>query len=59
MSLIHSQAWQKTIKLLKKDRIDLVEQLIQNDSDILRGKIQQIDDILDRYPGELSTKEED
>lgn len=59
MSFTLTSTWIKIKKQLVEDRHDLVEQLIrsagQQESDILRGKIQQIDDILDGYPTRLST----
>lgn len=58
MNLNNSSAWQAVTKQLKADRADLVEQLIktadQRDTDMLRGKIQQIDDICEGYPLRLS-----
>jgi len=60
---IHSPAWLKLKKHLAEDRADLVNQLINqrghDESMITRGRIQMIDDILERYPQTLGDKEED
>lgn len=60
---IHSPAWLKLKKQLAEDRADLVSQLIQSQShdhsNVLRGRIQMIDEILERYPVTLGDKEED
>lgn len=60
---IHSPAWLKLKKQLAEDRADLVSQLIQSQShdhsNVLRGRIQMIDEILERYPVALGDKEED
>jgi len=63
MSFVTTSTWVKIKKQLVDDRHDLVEQLIQSNtekqSDQLRGKIQQIDDILDGYPARLTQTESD
>lgn len=63
MSFVTTSTWLKIKKQLEADRKDLVEQLIQSNtekqSDQLRGKIQQIDDILDGYPARLTQTESD
>lgn len=60
---IHSPAWLKIKKQLAEDRADLVNQLInQRDHDeslVTRGRIQMIDEMLERYPITLGDKEED
>ena len=60
---IHSPAWLKLKKQLADDRADLVNQLINqrghDESNVLRGRIQMIDEILERYPVTLGDKEED
>ncbi len=62
MNLETSSVWVKIKTQLKQDRNDLVEQLIQpttlQNTDILRGKIQQIDDILDGYQYRLANNKE-
>lgn len=59
----HSPAWLKLKKQLAEDRADLVNQLINqrghDESLITRGRIQMIDEILERYPVTLGDKEED
>ena len=61
-ALIHSPAWLKTKVLLKSDRDDLLRDLVMakghDESNLIRGRIQQIDDILERYPIEFGTKTE-
>lgn len=63
MSFVTTSTWVKIKKQLVDDRHDLVEQLIQSNtekqSDQLRGKIKQIDDILDGYPARLTQTESD
>lgn len=63
IAFIHSPAWLKVKRQLLLDRDDLVEQLItQQDHDTsqkLRGKIEQIDEIIARYPTELGQREDD
>ena len=63
MSFVTTSTWIKVKKQLREDRQDLVEQLIQSkiekEADQLRGKIQQIDDILDGYPARLTQTESD
>lgn len=60
---IHSPAWLKLKKQLADDRADLVNQLINqrghDESMVTRGRIQMIDEILERYPVTLGDKEED
>lgn len=60
---IHSVAWRKMKKKLTADRDDLVTQLVnQRDHDssmLLRGKITQIDEILERFPQMLGTDEDE
>lgn len=50
----HSNVWKRIVKQLNKDRLDLLEQLItlseQRDTEQVRGRIKQIDDILEQYP---------
>lgn len=61
-ALIHSPAWLKTRTLLKSDRDDFMRDLVMakshDESNIIRGRIQQIDDILERYPIEFGNKTE-
>lgn len=61
MSFVTTSTWIKIKKQLEADRKDLVEQLIQplaeKQTDLLRGKIQQLDDILDGYPTRLTQTE--
>lgn len=63
MSFVTTSTWIKIKKQLEADRKDLVEQLIQplaeKQTDLLRGKIQQLDDILDGYPTRLTQTESD
>lgn len=63
MSFVTTSTWIKIKKQLVEDRHDLVEQLIQSniekEADKLRGKIQQIDDILEGYPARLTQTESD
>lgn len=63
MSFVTTSTWIKIKKQLEADRKDLVEQLIQplseKQTDLLRGKIQQLDDILDGYPARLTQTESD
>lgn len=63
ITFVHSSAWLKVKRQLLLDRGDLVEQLIaQADHDAsqkVRGKIEQIDEILARYPVELGQREDD
>lgn len=60
---IHSVAWRKMKNKLTADRSDLVTQLVnQRDHDnsmLLRGKITQIDEILERFPQMLGTDEDE
>ena len=56
MSFQQSLAWRKISKFLVEERQDLVESLIQKNDDITRGKIQIIDELLDRFSSE--TEEE-
>lgn len=60
---IHSPAWTKLKKQLSDDRADLVNQLINqrghDESMITRGRIQMIDDILERYPVTLGNTDEE
>ena len=57
MSLLNSGTWKRITAQLASDRADLVEQLIKNadqrETDNLRGKIQQLDDIIETYPERL------
>jgi len=61
MSLLNSNAWKRVIKQLKKDRADLLEQLVQpleqRQTDTLRGRIQQIDDIIECYPSQIKNND--
>lgn len=63
MSFATTSTWIRIKKQLEEDRKDLVEQLIQplaeKQTDLLRGKIQQLDDILDGYPTRLTQTESD
>lgn len=63
MSFVTTSTWIKIKKQLEADRKDLVDQLIQSniekEADKLRGKIQQIDDILEGYPARLTQTESD
>lgn len=63
IAFVHSSAWLKVKRQLLLDRGDLVEQLIRlNEHDAsqkVRGKIEQIDEILARYPVELGQREDD
>lgn len=58
-NLLYSAAWRKMKKLLDDDRQDLVTQLINqrshDESMELRGRIKQIDQILERFPQTLGT----
>lgn len=60
---IHSPAWLKLKKQLADDKADYTNQLIHcqthDQSNVLRGRIQMIDEILERYPVTLGDKEED
>lgn len=62
-NLLYSAAWRKMKKLLDDDRQDLVTQLINqrghDESMALRGRIAQIDQILERFPQALGTDDED
>lgn len=58
VAFIHSTAWTRIQKQLKQDRDDYLNQLVNHqpeyDTAILRGRIQMIDEILERYPTECS-----
>lgn len=58
VAFIHSTAWARMVKKLKQDREDHLNQLVLNQPEyetaILRGRIQMIDEILDRYPTECA-----
>ena len=58
VAFIHSTAWNRITKHLKSDRQDYLDSLVNQqpelDTAILRGRIQMIDDILERYPTECS-----
>lgn len=62
-NLLYSAAWRKMKKLLDDDRQDLVTQLINqrshDESMELRGRIKQIDQILERFPQVLGTDDND
>lgn len=57
MSLLNSNVWRRIVKQLQKDRADLLEELTQpldlRATDRLRGRIQQIDDIIECYPSQI------
>lgn len=58
MFSITSDSWKAIVSLLNKDRAALLESLVR-DSDqthtaTLRGKVAQIDEILNTYPKQLS-----
>jgi hypothetical protein len=63
MNVLHSAAWAKLKRQMLKDREDLVNQLIHCDShdksNTLRGRIQMLDEILERYPIQMGSTEED
>ena len=56
-------AWKKLTKQLKQDRTELVDQLIlitdEKAADRLRGKIMQIDDIIESYPLQIAQASSD
>lgn len=58
VAFIHSTAWARMVKLLKQDRDDYLDQLVLNQPEyetaILRGRIQMINEILERYPAECA-----
>lgn len=62
VAFIHSTAWQRVKKQLKADRQDYLDQLVNNQPELetalLRGRLQMIDEILERYPSECSESEE-
>ena len=63
MNIVHTGAWIKLIKLLKSDKADLLERLVRDQSESetanLRGRIQQIDDILEAYPQRMQDEQEE
>ena len=62
VAFIHSTAWQRVKKQLKADRQDYLNQLVNNQPELetalLRGRLQIIDELLDRYPSECSERED-
>ena len=62
VAFIHSTAWQRVKKQLKADRQDYLNQLVNNQPELetalLRGRLQMIDEILERYPSECSERED-
>lgn len=63
MAFQYQNAWYAIKAKLENDRTDLVEQLIEQQDELstvhLRGRIAMIDEILARYPSELSENESD
>jgi len=51
----HSGTWLVTAQYLKEQRGELLDLLVLQDSDIVRGKIQMIDDLLD-FPSHQETE---
>lgn len=63
MAFQYQSAWLAIRRKLRADRKDLVEQLVSEQSELstaaLRGKISMLDEIIERYPRELSETEFD
>lgn len=63
MAFQYQNAWLAIRRKLRADRKDLVEQLVSDQSELstasLRGKISMLDEIIERYPRELSETEFD
>ncbi|MBV2128165.1 hypothetical protein [Arsukibacterium indicum] len=57
MSHPHSYTWSVVAELLKKERQDNIDLLIQKEDHGVRSVIKFIDEVLDRFPHELAKKE--
>jgi len=44
---ISSDTWRAVSSILKEDRVSLIQSLIQSNDEVVRAKIQAIDDLLD------------
>lgn len=63
MAFQYQNAWYAIKRKLQADRKDLVEQLVNDQDELatarLRGKIWMLDEIIERYPREISETESD
>ncbi|RAK01611.1 hypothetical protein [Aliidiomarina maris] len=63
MAFQYQNAWYAIKRKLEADRVDLVEQLVRMQDELstaqLRGKVAMLDEIIARYPSELSEIDSD